>query len=141
MSKPSATPSVLGSRSPDLQAVAAMLTEAAQALLHSGKAAESAAAQENKPGSKNEIRCYRFSPLAIRMEQELLAARGAENLQGLLFEASSSLTAFTALLETMDEEAALEGFAVHILARELKRVENLLVKIQDVYSTVEPVEA
>ena len=41
----------------------------------------------------------------------------------------------------MDAEAEIDGAVIHILARELKRVEDLLFKIQDTYSTVELVEA
>ena len=48
--------------------------------------------------------------------------------------------AFASLLELMDEAAKVDGFVIHILARELQRIGDLLFKIQDVYSTVELVE-
>ena len=128
-------------RSPDLTAIAAMLTEASQALLNFGKVPKTEDAPEVEASPQDEIRCYRFSPLAVRCEQELFEAQGAESLRELLFDASSSVTAFTALLEQIDAEAELEGVVVHILARELRRVENLLFKIQDAYSTVEPIDA
>lgn len=129
------------SQSPDLTAIAAMLNEAAQVLLNLSNPPEVEDEPEEESSSKDEIRCYRFSPLAIRCEQELFEDQEAESLREVLFNASSSVTVFTALLEQIDAEAELEGVVVHILARELKRVENLLFKIQDAYSTVELVEA
>jgi len=140
MSKPLPHPSVPSSPSPDLTAIAAMLNEAAQALLNVSRPSEAAdVAEEARSG--DEIRCYRFSPLAIRGEQELFDEQGAEDLREILSNAASSIMAFTVLLERIDAEAELEGVVVHILARELKRVENLLFKIQDTYSTVEQVQA
>ncbi|EFL85994.2 hypothetical protein HMPREF1022_00058 [Desulfovibrio sp. 6_1_46AFAA] len=127
--------------SPDLAAIAAMLTEAAQALLNLSNPPKAEGEPEEEPTPTDEIRCYRFSPLAIRCEQELFEDQEAGSLREVLFNASSSVTAFTALLEQIDAEAELEGVVVHILARELKRVENLLFKIQDAYSTVELVDA
>lgn len=129
------------SPSQDFTAIATMLTEAAQALLNLSGPAKAEGEPEEEAVPQDEIRCYRFSPLAIRSEQELFEDQEAESLREVLFNASSSITAFTALLELMDAEAELEGVVVHILARELKRVENLLFKIQDTYSTVELVEA
>lgn len=127
--------------SPDLIAIAAMLNEAAQALRAVGRPFEAEKEPEKETAARDEIRCYRFSPLAICCEQELFEDQGAENLQEVLFNACSSLTAFTALLERIDPEAELDGVVLHLLARELKRVGDLLFKIQDAYSTVELVDA
>lgn len=127
--------------SQDLNAMAAMFAQAAQALRAFGDTPEAKHAAQDKSSLKDEIRRYRFSPLAIRCEQELFADQGAANLQEVLFNASSSLTAFTALMEKIDAEADVEGVVLHLLARELKRVEKLLFKIQDAYSTVELLEA
>lgn len=134
-------PSSPSLQSPDLTAIAAMLNEAAQALLNLSDPLKAEDEPEEEAIPQDEIRCYRFSPLAVRCEQELFEDQGAENLREVLFNASSSVIAFTALLEQIDAGAELEGVVVHILARELKRVENLLFKIQDAYSTVELVEA
>ena len=133
-------PSSSQSSSPDLAAIAAMLNEAAQAVLSLINRPEPEGEPEEEATPQDEIRCYRFSPLAVRCERELFEAQYAENLREVLYNASSSITAFTALLEQIDAEAELEGVVVHILARELKRVENLLFKIQDAYSTVELVK-
>ncbi|MFT4301345.1 MAG: glycosyl transferase [Desulfovibrio sp.] len=126
---------------PDLSAIIAMLTDAVQALRNVSCPSEPEELPDKEIVPADEIRCYRFSPLAVRCEQELFAEQQAKNLHDLFFKASSSITAFTALLEHIDAEAEVEGVVIHILARELRRVEDLLFKIQDTYSTVEPVEA
>lgn len=128
------------SPSPDLASIAAMLQEAAQALLRSGVPREKPSLElEDQP--QEEIRCYRFSPLAQRCEKQLLEEQNAEGLRELLFIASLSVNAFTSLIELMDIEAQVDGVVMHILARELQRIGTLLFKIQDAYSTVELVEA
>lgn len=127
--------------SPDFIAIAAMLNEAAQALRAAGRSSEVENEPEKETAPRDEIRRYRFPRLAVQCEQELFEDQGAENLQEVLFNACSSLKAFTALLERIDPEAELDGVVLHLLARELKRVGDLLFKIQDAYSTVERVEA
>ncbi|WP_308775972.1 glycosyl transferase [uncultured Bilophila sp.] len=93
------------------------------------------------PPPQDEIRCYRFSPVAVRCEKALLEEQEAADLRELLANASLSINAFTTLMELMDAEAKVDGVVIHILARELKRIDNMLFKLQDAYSTVEPVEA
>lgn len=78
--------------------------------------------------------------MALRGEKELLEEQNAEGLRELVSMASSSVMAFASLLELMDEAAKVDGFVIHILARELQRIGDLFFKIQDVYSTVELVE-
>ncbi len=90
---------------------------------------------------QEEIRHYRFPPLAVRCEKELLEAEDAEEMRELLFRALSSLETFADLLELMNPEAKVEGVVMHTLARELRRIGRLVFKIQDAYSTVELVEA
>ena len=126
---------------PDLTAIIAMLNGAVQALRSLNCPTETEDIPDEKIEPTDEIRCYRFSPLAVRCEQELFADQQAKSLKELFFKASSSVTAFAALLEHIDAEAEVEGAVIHILARELRRVENLLFKIQDAYSTVELVKA
>ncbi len=140
MTKPDNLP-IAHSQPADLTAVAALLTEAAHGLLTLSKPPEVKDELEKETAPKDAIRCYRFPPLAIRCERELFEEQGAKNLQEVLFNASSSLKAFTALLEKIDAEAKLEGVVAHILARELRRVEDLLFRLEDAYSSVEPVEA
>lgn len=126
---------------PDLTAIIDMLNEAVQALRHLNCPPEPEDLSEEQVVPADEIRCYRFSPLAVRGEQELFADQQAKSMRELFFKASSSVTAFAALLEHIDAEAEVEGVVIHILARELRRVEDLLFRIQDTYSTVELVEA
>ena len=89
---------------------------------------------------QEEIRHYRFPPLAVRCEKELLEEENAEEMRELLFRAFSSLETFTDLLELMNPEAKVEGVVMHTLARELRRIGRLVFKIEDAYSTVELVE-
>lgn len=132
----------------DLASLAAALQATAQALLRYCGQTEPPAPEVDETIPPNprktppaeypdEIRCYRFSPVALRIEQELLEEQDVENLQGLLFNAFSSLTAFISLLNAVDTEAAIDGTVLHLLARELKRTENLLFRIQDAYSAVD----
>lgn len=121
-------------------ALAAMLQNAAQALLSSPAPRESPSPDdEGDDRPREEIRSYRFSPWRA-WRKELLEEQNAEGLRELVSMASSSVMAFASLLELMDEAAKVDGFVIHILARELQRIGDLLFKIQDVYSTVELVE-
>ena len=101
----------------------------------------SSSASDTPPPPDGEIRSYSFPALALRCEREILDAQQAENMYEVLCNASSSISAFTALMETMNAEAKVDGVIVHILARELQRIEKVLFKMQDAYSTVELVEA
>ena len=136
----SETPFPVSAPPPDAASLAALLQSAAQALLRSGTPSD-----EEHPAQveriQEEIRHYRFPPLAVRCEKELLEAENAEEMRELLFRAFSSLETFADLLELMNPEAKVEGVVMHTLARELRRIGRLVFKIQDAYSTVELVEA
>ncbi len=93
------------------------------------------------PPPDGEIRSYSFPALALRCERELLDAQHAESMYEVLCNTSSSISAFASLMGLIDAEAKVDGVIVHILARELQRIEKVLFKMQDAYSTVEPVEA
>lgn len=110
-------------------------------LTHAPQALPSAPCPSCCSTPQGEIRCYRFSPVAVRCEKTLLEEQEAADLRELLANASLSINAFTTLMELMDAEAKVDGVVIHILARELKRIDNMLFKLQDAYSTVEPVEA
>ena len=120
---PSSSPSHQRSQAqpapPDPIALAAMLQNAAQALLSSPAPRESPSSDdEGDDRPREEIRSYRFSPLALRGEKELLEEQNAEGLRERVAMASSSVMAFASLLELMDEAAKVDGFVIHILARE-----------------------
>lgn len=85
----------------------------------------------------NETRCYYFPSLAVTCEQELLREENVNDFKRLLFNAYTSISTFTSLLEIVDSEATVEGNVLHLLTEQLKRTENLLFKVQDAYSTVE----
>ena len=90
-----------------------MLQNAAQALFSSPAPRESPSPDdEGDDWPREEIRSYRFSPLALRGEKELLEEQNAEGLRELVSMASSSV------MELMDEAAKVDGFVIHILARE-----------------------
>ena len=137
----SETPFPVSAPPPDAASLAALLQSAAQALLRSGTSSEEHPAPAKVERIQEEIRHYRFPPLAVRCEKELLEAEDAEDMRELLFRAFSSLETFADLLELMNPEAKVEGVVMHTLARELRRIGRLVFKIQDAYSTVELVEA
>ena len=137
----SETPFPVSAPPPDAASLAALLQSAAQALLRSGTSSEEHPAPAKVERIQEEIRHYRFPPLAVRCEKELLEAEDAEEMRELLFRAFSSLETFADLLELMNPEAKVEGVVMHTLARDLRRIGRLVFKIQDAYSTVELVEA
>ena len=138
----SETPFPVSAPPPDAASLAALLQSAAQALLRSGKPSdEEHPAPAKVERIQEEIRHYRFPPLAVRCEKELLEEENAEEMRELLFRAFSSLETFADLLELMNPEAKVEGVVMHTLARELRRIGRLVFKIQDAYSTVELGEA
>ena len=138
----SETPFPVSAPPPDEASLAALLQSAAQALLRSGTPSdEEHPAPAKVERIQEEIRHYRFPPLAVRCEKELLEAEDAEEMRELLFRAFSSLETFADLLELMNPEAKVEGVVMHTLARELRRIGRLVFKIQDAYSTVELVGA
>ena len=96
----SETPFPVSAPPPDTASLAALLQSAAQALLRSGTPSdEEHPAPAKVERIQEEIRHYRFPPLAVRCEKELLEAEDAEEMRELLFKAFSSLETFADLLE------------------------------------------
>ena len=94
----SETPFPVSAPPPDTASLAALLQSAAQALLRSGTPSdEEHPAPAKVERIQEEIRHYRFPPLAVRCEKELL--EDAEEMRELLFRAFSSLETFADLLE------------------------------------------
>lgn len=113
----SETPFPVSAPPPDAASLAALLQSAAQALLRSGKPSdEEHPAPAKVERIQEEIRHYRFPPLAVRCEKELLEEENAEEMRELLFRAFSSLETFADLLELMNPEAKVEGVVMHTLA-------------------------
>lgn len=78
----------------------------------------------------SETRCYYFPSFAVTCEQELLREENVNDFKGLLFNACTSISTFTSLLEIIDSEATVEGNVLYLLKKQLKRTENLLFKIK-----------
>ena len=114
----SETPFPVSAPPPDAASLAALLQSAAQALLRSGTPSdEEHPAPAKVERIQEEIRHYRFPPLAVRCEKELLEEENAEEMRELLFRAFSSLETFADLLELMNPEAKVEGVVMHTLAQ------------------------
>jgi len=97
--------------------------------------------QPQAPPTEEEIRCYRFNSLALQCERKLLEEQDVDDFHGLLCNALESLDIFTFLLENIDPDVQVEGTMIHLLARELRRVNDFVFRIGDAYSTVALVEA
>lgn len=95
---------------------------------------------ESVAAEKGEVHCYYLCPFTLRNINTLLEEEGANDWCDLLRNAYNSLHGFTTLLENTQPEAEFKGFVLHILARELKRIENMLLRIYDAYDTVEKID-
>lgn len=138
----SETPFPVSAPPPDTASLAALLQSAAQALLRSGTPSdEEHPAPAKVERIQEEIRHYRFPPLAVRCEKNCWKRKTPKKCGNCCSERSLPLETFADLLELMNPEAKVEGVVMHTLARELRRIGRLVFKIQDAYSTVELVEA
>lgn len=95
---------------------------------------------EGSTSESGEVHCYYLCPFTKRNVNTLLEEEGANDWQDLLYNAYTSLRGFTILLENTQPEADFKGFVLHILARELKRIEHLMLRIQDAYGTMEKID-
>lgn len=122
-------------QSSDLNAIAAMLTEAAQALIaFSGippteKAEHSAAA--------GETRCYYLSPAMLKHERELLQKYRVEDFNGLIAEAHNLLAGLVKVMKSTHPDTRLRGRSLSSLGSLLEQVSSLLVRMRNVYEKVE----
>ena len=96
--------------------------------------------QEGLTSENGEVHCYYLCPYTLRNVRTLLQEEDASDWQDLLCNIYTSLHGFNTLLENIQPEADLKGFVLHFLARELKRIENLLLSIQDAYGTAERID-
>lgn len=118
--------------SPDIAAIAAMLNEAAQALLELGStrqvAAQDAAGAGNPPpesapkpapeqaASAYEVRAYRIPRYILRDERKLLEMTGADELLDVLHKAYGHLHCLTILMKQYNPGENLCGFEVNDIA-------------------------
>ena len=157
-SQPQRPSSLSPSTPPDLAALAEKFQEATQALLafcragspeQMGMADEEAAPDDaalsddtdESADDQGETRSYYFSPFTLESERKLLKEYDAEDFRGLLLEAHISLSGMVELMKNIEMETKLNSTVIYSLGCLLERVSSLIFKIQDAYSTMEPVEA
>lgn len=127
--------------SPDLTAIAAMLNEAAQALLAFGKAPkagslEDSAEDEEHPGSiedgykrgefHEEYRCFRLPHFIVRREYELLQQHKQDKFAHLVNRVYEDLYTTIFLMKHVDDSTELTGFELHLISENLSRPLGLL---------------
>lgn len=122
---------------PDLTAIAAMLSETAQALQNfsSTKFAQAENVVDTAP--TGETRCYYLSPATLRHERELLQRYRTDDFQGLLHEAHLLLAGLVKIMKSTHPDARLRGHSVSSLGTLLEQVSSLLLRMRNVYDKVE----
>ena len=134
-------PPASSSQSPDLTAIAAMLNEAAQALLNFfGKAPEDAALEDDvddessdliEDGYKRgefheEYRCFRLPHFIVRREYELLQQHKQDKFAHLVSRIYDELYTTILLMRHIDDSTELTGFELHLISQNLSRPLDLL---------------
>ena len=128
---------------PDLTAIAATLTEAAQAL----QSFSGATPPQRKeapciaPDAAGETRCYYLSPATLRQERELLQKYRADDFVGLLTETHTLLAGLVKVMMSTHPDARMRGHVVSSLGASLEQVVALLVRMRNVYDKVERISA
>lgn len=119
----------------DLTAIAAMLNEAAQALIaFSGTPSNEKAVHTAAAG---ETRCYYLSPAMLKHERELLQRYRVDDFNGLLVEAHSLLAGLVKIIKSTHPDARLRGRSVANLGSLLEQVSSLLVRMCNIYEKAE----
>ncbi len=139
MSKSISHSSIPNSHPPDLTAIAATLTEAAQAL----QSFSSATLPQRKeaPDAAGETRCYYLSPATLRQERELLQKYRADDFHGLLTETHTLLAGLVKVMMSTHPDARLRGRSVSSLGASLEQVVTLLVRMRNIYDKMERIPA
>ncbi len=118
-----------------LGAIAARLSEAAQALRDLSDASPPPAQEASE--SLGETRCYYLSPATLKHERELLRKYQVDDFQGLLTEAHTLLAGLVKIMRSTHPETRLRGHVVASLGASLEQVVALLVRMRHVYAKVE----
>ena len=144
MSKPFIFPSGPNPQSPELTAIAAMLNEAAQALLNFDKATKASLPEDSagdeehsdpiEDGYKrgvfhDEIRCVRLPYYIVRREYELLQQHKLDKFAHLVNRVYEDLYTTILLMRHIDESTELTGFELRLISEHLSRPLNLLNSI------------
>lgn len=142
----------------DLTSIAAMLHEAAQALLRLGKEQEAPESDEsefcgdkreasgpieegyNQGQFHEEIRCYRVPQYIVKREYDLLTQHEQDNFFCLVNRAYDDLSTTVMLMRNLDDEAGFSGFDVHLISELLSRPLGLLNSICSQFADFKLVE-
>ena len=127
--------------SPDLTAIAVMLSEAAQALLSFSDTKPSQMEKATDSASVGETRCYHLFPSTLRHEYELLQRYRVEDFPGLLAEAHLLLAGLVKIMKNTHPDARLRGHSVSSLGALLEQISALLLRMRNVYDKVERMPA
>lgn len=122
-------------QSPDLPAIAAMLTEAAQALIAVSSTPPTQQVAYTAPAG--ETRCYYLSPSVLKHERELLQKYRVEDFNGLIAEAHTLLAGLVKVMKSTHPDTRLRGRSLSSLGSLLEQVSSLLVRMRNVYEKVE----
>lgn len=136
MSKSLVHPSIQRSQAPDLAAIAATLTEAAQAL-SDYSTTESPQKRAAFATNEGEARCYYLSPSVLKHERELLQKYRVDDFNGLLAEAHNLLAGLVKVMKSTHPDARLRGRSVSSLGSLLEQVSSLLVRMRNLCERVE----
>ena len=127
--------------SSDLTGIAAMLSEAAQALLNFGKVPEESTLEDSakyeEPSSPiedgykrgefhEEYRCFRLPHFIVRREYELLQHYKQEKFAHLVNRVYEDLYTTILLMRHIDDSTELSGFELHLISENLSRPLGLL---------------
>ena len=127
--------------SPDLTAIAAMLNEAAQALLNFDKALEADSMEELAEDEEHatliedgykrgefheEYRCFRLPHFIVRREYELLQQHKQDKFAHLVNRVYENLYTTVLLMRHFDDSTDISGFELHLISENLSRPLGLL---------------
>mgnify|MGYP003623417093 CR=1 FL=1 len=155
MSKPLVYSSGPSSQSPDLTTIAAMLNEAAQALLNFGKAPEADSLEDSADDDEHsspieggykrgefheEYRCFRLPHFIVRREYELLQQHKQDKFAHLVNRVYEDLYTTILLMRHIDDSTELTGFELHLISENLSRPLGLLNTICSQLADFTPVQ-
>ncbi len=145
LSQPHAAPP--SSHPTDLTAIAAMLNEAAQALLRFGKGQEAPESgdsapyeDESEPSSPieegyrrgefhEEVRCFRLPHFTVRREYELLQQHKQPTFYHLVNRVYDDLFTTILLMRRLDDSTEISGFELHLISDNLSRPLEVLSSV------------
>jgi len=115
--------------------------EAAHELLAMYEPAEQSGEDVSRPatGATGETRCYYLSPGTVQHERELLRRYRAEDFRGLLAETHMLLVGLVKVMKNTHHDIRVKGYVIASLGCLLEQVSSLVIRMKNVYDTVETV--